>query len=88
MNELFQDYNDVINIVKVQLFPENKIILFTLSNLVIFNVIEKKFLLKKECTSDKIWINDNNKFFIELEKEFILYYMNLLKIKINILYRV
>ena len=72
-NELFQDYDDIENIVKIQLFQENKIILLTLSNLLIFNVIEKQFLLKKECTSDKIWIYDNNKFFIELEKEFILY---------------
>ena len=72
-NELFQDYKDMENIVQIQLFQENKIILLTHSNILIYNVIEKQLLLTKECTSDKIWIYDNIKFFIELKEEFLLY---------------
>ena len=72
-NELFKDYKDIKNIVNIQLFQENKIILFTLSKLLIFNVIEKKLILEKECISGEIWLYDNNKFFIELKDEFILY---------------
>ena len=65
LNEVFEGHKNILKIAKMLLFPEDKIILLTGSHLLIFDVIEAKLLLSKECSSDKIWLYDKNKFIIK-----------------------